>query len=299
MRGSHLLLAPGLGTAGPLGALLGRLARRHQVLAHDPGLGPPAAVLTRPHSRWRPPKGHGPLAWWIDHPAAVPDTIDDDVRLIVTTRPVIGAAPQVLSLGTPVQVAPAPAIDGTRHRPIAPFVRQRWRRRLGLPHDLVVEVGTATARPMEGQTAEDALFLCAAAVVGPGHVLLALALATPIVCDAATAALVGAEDGDVVVAAQDGAHAAAADVARDLERAAALGRRGRVLAEAHHDVAAAARRMAVALDLPANGPPPLARVATTLERLGTPLDAGVVRRAAGACTLGGRGFDHAVQALRW
>ena len=301
MRGTHLLLAPGLGTSGPLGALLGRVARRHDVRAHDAALGPAAAVLTRPHSRWRPPMGHGGVAWWIDHPAAVPDAIADDVRLIITTRGVLEGAPHLADLGAPVRTAPAPAFDGTTVRPVAPFVRQRWRRRLHLPDRLVVEVGTPDAPPMEDQLAGDALFLCAAAVVGPGHVLRALALGTPVVCDRATAALIDAEDGrHVVVAAPSAAAEAAAAIAADLTLAAQLSRRGRSFVESRHDIATAAREVAAALRLPPAGPPPLARVASALEGLGTPLDAGVVRRVAGAASaLGPHTFGHAVEALRW
>src|SRR5690606_35557753 len=99
------------------------------------------------------------------------------------------------------EVVPAPSVDGTEWRPVVPFVRARWRRRFGLPSDLVVSVGVPGAPDLDEATADDALFLCAAAVVGPGHILRAMALATPVVCDLATANLVGAEpDRHVVVA---------------------------------------------------------------------------------------------------
>ena len=297
---AHLLLAPGLGTAPPLAGLLGRLARRHAVYAHDPGLGPPAAVLTRPASRWPVPRDAA-VAWWIEHPAEVPDVAPNRVRLILTPRPVVEASPALSDLFVPVEVVPAPSIDGTTWRPVAPFVRARWRRRLGLPDVLVAKVGTPGAPAMEERTANDALFLCSAAVVGPGHVLRALALGTPTVCDAATADIIGAVDGThVIVAGLEQAPSVAAELGADLVRAAALSRAGRRLIEERHDVAAAARRVATWLDLPPVGAPPVAALATVLDDLGTPPDATVVARVAGAVgVLGPGGVDVAVKALRW
>jgi hypothetical protein len=303
MAGRHLLVAPGLGTAAPLADVLARLARRHAVHAHDPGLGTPAAVLTRPASRWPAPRGV-PVAWWVDHPAALPSELPDALRCVLTWQPVVdalGAVDSSWRLPVPVEVLPSPSVDGTAWRPVAPFVRARWRRRLGLPATLVAMVGTAGAPPMDDQTAADALFLCSAAVAGPAHVLRSLALGTPTVCDAATAALVGARDRhDVAVASGDDARAAAEELAVDVTRAATLARNGRRLVEARHDVAASARRVAALLDLPETGAAPVARVAARLDELGTPVDAGVVSRVAGAIgTLGPDGVDVAVRSLRW
>lgn len=302
MTGTYLLLAPGIGTSVPLAELVARLARRHRVHAHDPGLGPPAAVLCRPRSPWPLPKGDAPLAWWIEHPHELPDRPNPRVRLIVTWQPVMhAAADRVRAFGVPVEVVPSPAVDGSVWRPVMPFVRQRWRRRLGLPAELVATVGVAGGPALDEGTATDALFLCAAAVVGPGYVLRALALGTPTVCDAAVADAIGAVDGEhVVVADPAAAPAVAAEVAGDLERAARLGRAGRRLLEARHDVAASARRVAEVLGLPGVGPAPVASVAGVLERLGTPVDAGISARVAGAVgTLGGDGVEVATRSLRW
>jgi hypothetical protein len=154
---------------------------------------------------------------------------------------------------------------------------------------------------MDDQTAGDALFLCSAAVVGPGHILRSLALGTPTVCDPDVAGLVGAVDGrHVVVASGTEATLAADDLANDLPRAAALGRAARQLVEARHDIAASARRVASLLDLPTIGDAPVAAIAGVLDDLGTPVDAGVVARVAGAVgTLGPTGPDVAVRSLRW
>jgi hypothetical protein len=290
----HLLVAPGVGTAPALAGLLAHLARRHRVHAHDPGLGAPAAVLTRPganRSLWR----DAPRAWWVEEPSELPAVVDERVRLVIAARPLDG-------LGVPVEVAPSPAVDGSALRPVLPYVRGRWRRRFGLPDDLVVRVGVPGAPVLDDETAGDALFLCAAAVVGPGHVLRSLALGTPTVCDAATAAAVGAVDGvHVVVADDDDAAAALAGaLAGDELRGAALARSARRLVEARHDVAAAARRVARALALPAVGALPLARLADALVELGTPLDARITGRVAGAVGgLGDVGPLAAVRSLRW
>lgn len=302
MAGGHLLVAPGLGTSSPLAELVARLARRHRVHAHDPGLGPPAAVLCRPRSTWLRIWGDAPMAWWIEHPSELPGGGNHRLRLVLTWPPVLHAAPdRVRGLGVPVEVVPAPAIDGSQWRPVMPFVRKRWRRRLGLPADLVARVGVAGGPTLDDDTAADALFLCAAAVVGPGHVLRSLALGTPTVCDAAVADLVGAVDGEhVVVADASWAPDAAAELAADMERAARLGRAGRRLIEQRHDLAASARRVAAVLSLPGVGPPPLAAVAGMLEGLGTPVGAPISARLAGAIgTLGGRSAEVTTRSLRW
>jgi len=297
----HLLLAPGLGTAPPLSDLLVRLARRHHVAAHDPGLGPPAAVLARPSTPWRREWADATLAWWVEHPRELPDSLPERVRLLVTWPPVAQARPSVARAGPPVEVVPAPSVDGAAWRPMMPFVRARLRRRLGLPDGLVAVVGTVDAPALADETANDALLLAAAAVVGPGHVLRALALATPTVCDAATAELVGAVAGEhVVVATSAEAREAAAHLAADLERAAVLGRQGRRLVESRHDIAASARRVAAALGLAPVGPPPVGRVAGLLEDLGTPVGAGIAARVAGAVgSLGAGSAEVATRSLRW
>lgn len=303
----YLLVAAGLGIDPPLAPLLARLARRHRVLAHDPGLGAPAAVVAPAGTRRQRAWGRAPAAWWVAHPAglaALGPEPPASVRLLLVPPPVAGAAGVAGGgelAGVPVEVVPAPGVDGDELRPVVPFVRERWRRRYGLPADLVVTVGVPGAPELDEATAHDALFLCAAAVVGPAHVLAALALATPVVCDAATAEAIGAVDGEhVVVAAGEAARTAAARLAADLPAAARLARAGRRLVEERHDLATAARRVAARLGLPPVGPSPVARLAGRLEELGTPVDAGVAGRAAGAIgSLGPETATWTARALRW
>lgn len=292
---THLLVAPGLGTAGPLADLLVHLARSHAVFAHDEGLRPPAAVLSRPGSPWPPPrKWQAPVAWWVDDPADLPASLPPRVRLLLTARDDVDAA-------VPVIVVPSPSIDGSEWRPVAPFVRARWRRRFGLPDGLVAVVGVPGGRPMDDQTAADALFLCAAAVVGPSHVLRALALGTPTVCDAATAEVAGAVDGEhVVVATGDAARAAAEDLAAHGDRAALLARAGRRLVEVRNDMVGVARRLGAALALEPVGGPLRSRVPSALAELGTPLGAGVVGRVSDAlASLSVDSPSSVVRAFRW
>jgi hypothetical protein len=302
VNGGHLLLAPGLGMAPPLANLVVRLARGHRVHAHDAGLGTPTAVLCRPGGSWPVPKGDAAVAWWIEHPSEVPDAAGRRLALVLTWRPVADvAAVSLAGLGVAVEVLPSPSVDGSVWRPVAPFIRQRWRRRLGLPPTLVATLGVPGSPSVDEETAADALFLCSAAVVGPGHVLRALALGAPTVCDAATAEFLGAVDGvHVVVADGSAASEAAEDLADDLERATRLGRAGRRLVEARHDIAAAARRVASVLALPGIGPRPVADLAADLEALGTPVDAGISARVAGAIgTLGSNGPEVVARSLRW
>ena len=114
--------------------------------------------------------------------------------------------------------------------PVSPFVRRRWRRRLGLPETFVARLGVPGAPDADAATAAAALFTCSAAVVGVDAVELALALGTPVVCDAEVAGTVGAVD-EIHVAVADGtrADAAAEALAGDDARAARLGRNGRRL----------------------------------------------------------------------
>ena len=115
--------------------------------------------------------------------------------------------------------------------PVSPFVRRRWRRRLGLPDDFVVRLGVERAPACDADLADAALFTCSAAIVGREHLDAALALGTPVVCDAGTASAVGAVDGThVVVAARAAAEHTAELVAGDDSRAARLGRNARRLA---------------------------------------------------------------------
>lgn len=143
--------------------------------------------------------------------------------------------------------------------PLAPHVRRRWRQRLGLDPDLVVD--TATLAPADVETA---LAVAAAAVVDEAHLRLALALGCPTVTDRAAASALGAVDGDhVVVGERDDAVALAADPVRS----ARLSLRGRTLVEG------------AVQGSPAD---PVAKVVAVLDELGTAPSAPIRARAAAA-----------------
>ena len=179
-------------------------------------------------------------------------------RAEATGRPVVVLSP-----------APLPGLDLRAYPPLTPFVRARWRRRFGLPSDLVVD---ATALPDDLRPTGLAV---AATVVAtrPDLLLQALAWAAPCVSDASTVDAVGAEPGVELVV---GGAAEARAIASDDRRAAVLGRAGRRLVERLYDPDRAATELRRALGITA-GPP---SVEDRLDELWTPADARIRRRAA-------------------
>ena len=209
--------------------------------------------------------------------AVVADPRVDEMDAWLASSPDAPGLDRARASGKPVVVLPAggpaaPAgIDVRSCRPVTPFVRARWRRRFGLPADLVVD---AAAIP---EDLRSTAFAVAAAVVAtdPDALLEALAWAAPCVTDVAGAEGVGAQpDVEVVVGdAQD-----ARSLAADERRAACVGRAGRRLVERRHDPVQAALELRRQLGVTA-GPPPVAR---RLDELWTPPDARIRRRAAEA-----------------
>ncbi len=235
--------------------LVAALARRATVRAGGRAVRPDALLLTHPAAR----RGD----------RAVPSAAVDG--LLVLARDADGHA-----LGEPLP-CPGPDVVATAAwPPLAPHVRRRWRQRLGLDPDLVVD--TVALDPVDVPTA---LAVAAAAVVDRRDLPLALALGCPTVTDAGAASAVGAEpDVDVVV----GDRAAAVALAADDVRAARLSRRGRALAVARLDPEVTA---AALLDRWGLGPAatPLARLDAALAELGTAPGAPVRARAASATAL--------------
>jgi hypothetical protein len=172
-----------------------------------------------------------------------------------------------------VEIAlPGGGVDTAAWPPIAPHVRRRWRRRLGLAADLVVDVATLAA-----EDRPTALAVAASAVVGVDDLPLALALGCPTVTAAAAAATVGAVDGVHVVL---GGRAEAVALAADEHRSGPLSRRGHELARERLDPAPAAAALLQAWGLGPTGP--VARLDERLAELGTAPAAPVRRRVADA-----------------
>lgn len=255
------------GTAERVIPLVRVLGRWFEPSAPDRSLAPPAAVLAT-------------------SPAApgLSDRLASGVPVFVWCDPATESAsdlhpPPTAVLGVDIPV-PVPGVDGGDHRPVSPFVRERWRRRYELPEDLVVTAGMAGSPDLDDDV-EGAGLAVAAAVAACGRVVLrAMALAAPTATDVATADRFGLGDGVVVA---DDPVAAAAELAADPIRAAALSRRARREVEERHDLVAPARAI---LSCVASSRLPGPSYARTwwerLEELGTPRHSIPARRAGAA-----------------
>jgi hypothetical protein len=161
-----------------------------------------------------------------------------------------------------------------QHLPVPPSARQRLRHANGLPEPLIVTVGRPGARPLGASSLATALRLASVVDVSGPHAVDAMALATPVVTDAATAHLLGAEhEVHVIVADPSSSTEAAADLATDPVRCATLGRAGRQLVEQRHDADRTARLVVECLGLPLPSATPAApglRLGDRLAELGTP-----------------------------
>lgn len=274
----ELLVAPGTGER--IAPLVSRLARWCDPRAADPALPRPAARLA---SSWRAPRldaalgqGEPPLALWVSGPgeAAAAAPLLSRCRVVLTDRAELGGR-----IGDAALLVPRPGLDPRHHQPLTPFVRSRWRSRLGFPAEFLVDA-RAGAGAISEPLVPTALALASAAVVGARWLDHALALGTPVITDAASAHKAGANFGiEVLVAEGDEAGALAAGVVGDSPRAAALGRAGRRLYERRHDLDGAAVELARRLGL--NGPPLSAEavVQERLDEMWTPPGAQVAVRA--------------------
>ncbi|HZR14761.1 MAG TPA: glycosyltransferase [Acidimicrobiia bacterium] len=218
-------------------------------------------------------------------PVAVVVGPHDDERVLASRVDVVvrmGTA-EPASAGDPADALrfPHPAVDTSEHPPVGPLVRARWRRRLALDGDLAVVVGFPQPTPLRAESVPAALAVCAAAAVRGPQVLVALALATPVVTDAATAAWLGATDGDDVAVARTASDAreAARVLARDDRTAARLGAAGRRLAERVHDSGRAARDLLDRLGVRRADEQPGPHLADRLTELGSRAAGPVVLRA--------------------
>lgn len=158
--------------------------------------------------------------------------------------------------------------------PVMPALRESMRRSHGLPDHLVVAVGRPYAPPLDDELLATALRLAAVADVCGPVAVQAMALGTPVVTDAPTAGLLGADhDVHLLVADTASAPQVAAELAADPVRCALLGRAGRRLVEERHDTDRTARTIAEHLGLPRPSLTPAApglRLGDRLAELGTP-----------------------------
>ena len=254
--------------ADPLVALLSELRRWAHPAVPGPGVGAATAWLaTSP--RIDVPDDR-PAAVWVEDADEAAAARSQDLVLAATER--LGAL-----------LVPTTCLNLNGMHPITPFVRARWRQRHGLPSSLVAVVGDDGAS-VDGKSVSDDLVptllaLVSAAAVTGSALSAALAWATPCVTDAASAASLGAIDGEHVVVAQDRLHEATV-LAGDEARAAALGRRGRRLTETRslrHVAAAVAGRLGLV-----ESAGPVLGLMARLNELDTPAASRVRDRAADA-----------------
>ena len=167
---------------------------------------------------------------------------------------------------------PAPGIDLRLFRALAPFLRERWRNKFRI--DAPVEVPS----DLSWRQRRTLLALCPAVAATGTTALEALAFATPLVTDVATAAERGGTPGGDRWDCADraGAVELAVELGGDHRRAAAVGRAGRRLAEQRHDLALPATALATAFGWPQRGDV----ISTHLADLPTPPLARPFTRAA-------------------
>jgi hypothetical protein len=225
--------------------LLRALFDRCHMVAWHPGL-PVNAILA---TSWRAPRLRDA-------------TREAKGRLVVWDDPADSVSAEWRARASLVVATPDPAVDVRHYRAIAPFMRERWRGRFG------IEVPVEMPEGLTWRQQRTFLSLCPA-VVATGTISIdALAFATPLVTDAATARLLGGTDGLDIAVCDDrsAAVAMAALLGADHRRAAAMGHAGRRLVEARHDLSGAAAAVAHALAWRA----PRSRVLAHLADLPTP-----------------------------
>lgn len=215
-----------------------------------------------------------PVAVITESAPTISDVIREGAQVIVVRDPRdANDAPDVV-------VWPRDAVNAALHPSISPFVRQRWRSRLGLPEPWVLELDGHRSTLLDPGLVPSALALCSAAVVTSGELTLALALGTAVVTSPATAARVGAEADVQVLVRQVDRLAAARELADDFPRAAALGWGARLLVEERFDLGRVAIDILDGLGIgPAPFPrAPLAGLDAELAALGTPSGSSVANR---------------------
>lgn len=273
-------MAPG--TADRVEGLVALLGRRCDPRALDVHSAAPAAVLAS--SPLAPGlagslAGPGAVAVWVHDGSELArlERLPGEPDVVVTPSPLVADA-----AGDRAVVVPKGGVDAAAFAPVAPFVRARWRRRGGLPDELVVGAGVPGGPPLAGVALGTALAVCAAAAVAGPWLVPALAVGTPLVTTpAAAGGLDLAGTGAALVAPVEDALPLACELAADEVRAAALSQGGRRFVEGHLDLGRPGDDLAARLGLHA-GPRPVDAVGAALAELGTPSGAGPARRAADA-----------------
>lgn len=222
--------------------------------------------------------GSLPVAVIVDEPSALSDSLVSRATAIV-----VRDESTAQRVGESAILWRPEALPADLHPSLSPFLRQRWRLRLGLPAEFIVEIGTASpTQTSDDELARSALAVCSAAVVRGPRLVTALALGTAVVTDATSAEQIGATPTvHLAVADSNQARTIADHIGADHARAAALGWGGRLLVEERFDLATVALELVDALGIgPAAFPAaPLARFDAELAALGTAPSSAVSNRA--------------------
>ncbi|MBM3673545.1 MAG: hypothetical protein FJW88_01125 [Actinobacteria bacterium] len=278
----------------PLARLLRVLARWCRVRASDPWLTDVearVALAGRPSQLRRAfAEPAVPVALWVD---GAPDSIDVIERALpVASRArvlLVDDSADARALGQRALPVSRHATYLAAHPPIAPLVRSRWRRRLGLPDDFTVRIGVPEPSRLTEAAIPAALAVAAGAVVRGPWLPVALALGTPVVTDAASIEVFGVgSDGACMLAEPGGFDLELTRLISDDERAAAASWAARRFAERHLDLGCTVqelmRRLGISRFAAADAWRPSARLAEALDELHTPLVGPIGRRAFAAGT---------------
>ena len=116
--------------------------------------------------------GSLPVAVIVDETATLTDSLVSRATALVVRDDAMAHA-----VGDTAIVWRRDAVTAERHPSLSPFLRQRWRLRLGLPNEFIVEIGTSQPTPTHDDVlTRAALSVCSAAVVRGPHLVTALAL---------------------------------------------------------------------------------------------------------------------------
>lgn len=250
-------------------ALLRVLRRWAVVRQAEPGDDVDAWLVTdATDPAWVSP-GRPVLVWTRDASAAA--TRWGDAGILVVPR-----GPRTEAPANAIAI-PEPHVDTSSIPFVAPLLRDRWRRSLGLPAGMVTTLSGDADGRVTPRLRPTALAVAAVAVARGGAALTAMAWGAPTVTDESTADRLGIA-GCVAVAASGREAGTAASLAADPVAMAALAWRARTEVESRFDLAAAAASVARAAGLMTAHDPSGGVVACLEELRASPSTARAVAR---------------------
>lgn len=238
---------------GPIPDVLARLlrvcAKWCLVRARDPRLGRPDATVAVARSRMQVTTvlegSDAPCAIWVVGEEFNVQEVEREFALPTLARVLL------FELGTGAQIVGQRALGVSPrerflgdHACVPPFIRARWRRRLGLDENFTIRVGVPDGSTTPDEALVASLAVAAAAVVRGEWLPVALMLGTPVVTDKASVDALGIPaEGVCVVADEVSADEALIALIESPERVAALSRAASRFAREHLDLGYAARNL--------------------------------------------------------